>query len=300
MPSVDRMHEFLAVTRAGSISAAARTLALPRATLSRRISALEADLGVRLIHRRTTKLVLTDAGQELQRRAGRIVDDADAAWNAVRRLDDVPRGLLRVSVTGPHFSHLFTRFLCDFPEISLEVQSTTRHVDLLAEGVDVAIRIGPIRDQNLIARTIHRDRTIVVATPGYLQHAGKPERAEDLAGHSCIVGFAGDWAPNRTWPRRDGGIVRVGGRMAANEVELVRQAALDGIGLALLPSALVADDIKAGALTPVLTAEIGADLPISIVYADRDYIDAKVRQFVDRAAKVITQQMPKPLPAQLL
>ena len=126
MPSVDRMREFLAVMQTGSISEAARTIGLPRATLSRRMAGFEADLGVRLILRRTTKLALTHAGEELLRRAQRIVSDADEAWNAVRRLDDTPRGLLRVSMAGPHFLKLFTDFLCDFPEVGLLLQPPCR------------------------------------------------------------------------------------------------------------------------------------------------------------------------------
>ena len=173
-PSLDRLREFLEVTRAGSISGAARRLGLPRATLSRRIASLEADLGVRLLIRRTTRLALTRAGEELLKRAQRVVVDADAAWEAVRRLDDVPRGLLRVSVTGPYLLRLFTDFLRDFPEVILEVQSTTRHVDLLAEGVDVAMRIGPIRDQDLIARLVHVDRLMVVASPDYRMRHFEP------------------------------------------------------------------------------------------------------------------------------
>ncbi len=288
------MREFLEVVRAGSISEAARVLGMPRATLSRRMSGLEADLKVRLILRRTTRLALTHAGEELRQRAQRIVADTDAAWASVRRLDETPRGLLRVSVTGPHFLKLFTDFLCDFPEVRLEVLSTTRHVDLLGEGVDVAMRIGQVKDQDLIARHVHSDRLAVVASPAYLKRLGTPKIATDLASHDCIVGFAGEWTPNNRWPLWDGGQVNVRGRLSANEIDLIRQAAKDGLGLALLASAIVADDIEAGLLVPVLMQDVGAEIPISLVYADREFVDPKIREFVDRAAGIIKAEMPKP------
>lgn len=290
----DRMREFLAVVREESISGAARALNLPRATLSRRISALEADLGVRLIHRRTNRLTLTEAGEELRLRAQRIVEDVSEAWNAVRRLDGTPRGLLRVSVTGPYFARLFTDFLCDFPEVRLEVQSTTQHVDLLSEGVDVAIRIGPVKDQNLIARRLHTDRLVAVASPTYLKWRGTPNTPEDLANHNCIVGFAGEWTPSKAWPLLDGGTVPVSGRLSANEIELAMKAVFEGIGIALLPSAVAADHLRGGQLVPVLTDTVGAEMPISLVYADREFIDPKVRIFVDRAVEVIGAEMPRP------
>ena len=288
------MREFLEVVRAGSISAASRKLGLPRPTLSRRMSGLEADLGVRLIHRRTNRLVLTLAGKELQQRAARVVSDADSAWATVRRLDDAPRGLLRVSMTGAYFPMLFNAFLQDFPEVQLEVQSTTRHVDLLAEGVDVAVRIGEVRDPNLIVRRIHTDRLMAVASPGYLAEHGEPERVEDLAQHDCIVGFAGNWTPSRSWPLLAGGRIPVHGRFAANEIELVHAAALDELGIALLPSAVIARDLEEGDLSGVLSEDVGAELPVSLVYADREFIDPKVRAFIDRAVKVISVEMPKP------
>lgn len=295
MPSVDRMREFLAVVEAGSISEAARGLGVPRATLSRRMASMEVDLGVRLIIRRTTRLALTHAGEELLRRAQRIVVDADAAWDAVRRLDDTPRGLLRVSVTGPHFLKLFTEFLCDFPEVRLEVQSTTRHVDLLADGVDVAMRIGPVEDKDLIVRQVHKDRTIVVASPDYLAANGTPQTAEALKDHRCIVGFAGGWTPRGDWPLLNGGTVNVGGRLSANEVLLIREAAIAGLGCALLGSAVVAKDVTEGRLVPVVTDHVGADLPVNLVYADREFVDPKIREFVDRAVKVISREMPEPI-----
>lgn len=288
------MREFLSVVDAGSISGAAKDLGLPRATLSRRMSKLEADLGVRLILRRTTRLALTHAGEELRQRAQRIVADATAAWDAVRRLDDTPRGLLRVSVTGPHFLNLFTDFLRDFPEVRLEVQSTTRHVDLLTDGVDVAMRSGPVKDQNLIARRVHSDRLIVVASPDYLARHGTPKRAQDLAGHACVVGFAGTWTPSTKWPLWSGAHVPIVGRLSANEIDLIKEAAIKGLGLALIASAIVAKDIEAGKLKPVLRDQIGAEIPISLVYADREFVDPKIREFVDRAVVAIQAEMPKP------
>ncbi len=289
------MREFLEITRAGSISGAARRLGLPRATLSRRLSALEASLGVRLVIRRTTRLVLTRAGEELHRRARRIVSDSDAAWDAVRRLDDVPRGLLRVSVPGPFFLRLFVDFLCEFPDVRIEVQSTSRHVDLLGEGVDVAMRVGAVEDHDLIARRLHSDRLIVVASPSCLAEVGEPGRALDLTRHNCIAGVFGDWTPNAKWPLWSGGTVPVSGRLHANDVDLVREAAIEGLGFALIASAVVAGDVKEGRLVPVLLDEVGAELPVSLVYADREYIEPKVRKFVDRAADVIAREMPKPL-----
>ena len=288
------MREFTQIASAGSISAAARALSLPRATLSRRLSGLEADLGVRLIYRRTNRLVLTSAGEELRLRAAKIIADVDAAWSSVKRLDDTPRGLLRVSVTGPYYQDLFTDFLADFPEVQLEVFSTTRHVDLIAEGVDVALRIGPIRDLDLIAKHLHSDRLLGVATPEYLSHYDAITAPEDLKSLNCIVGFAGDWAPATSWPLMDGTRLNIGGRLAANEIDLVKAAVLKDQGAALLPTAIISQELATGALVPILPDKIGAEIPISLVYADREFIDPKVRIFVDRAAKAISQEMPKP------
>ncbi len=287
MPSTDRLQEFAEVVAAGSISGAARALGLPRATLSRRLSALEAELSVRLLHRGTRRLVLTPAGEELDRRARRIVADADEAWAAVRRLDDIPRGLLRVSVTEMSLPKLLTDFLRDYPEVQLEVRATTRHVDLVAEGVDVAVRFGEVKDPSLIVRRLFTDRLIVVGSPAYLELRGRPRQAADLAHHDCIVGFAGEWAPSRTWPLRTGGTVRVGGRLAGNAIGLMRAAARDDLGLALLPSVPIASDLEAGRLVAVLEGTVGAEIPMSIVYADREYIEPKVRAFVDWAVQVL-------------
>ena len=157
------------------------------------------------------------------------------------------------------------------------------------------MRIGEVKDQDLIARKLHTDRLIVFASPEYLDRMGTPKKAADLSKHICIVGFSGGWTPNYAWPLWKGGTVSVGGRLSSNEIGLIRKAAIDGLGCALIASAIVADDVKAGKLVPILVDQVGAELPISLVYADREFIDPKVREFVDRAIDVVENQMPKPL-----
>ena len=157
------------------------------------------------------------------------------------------------------------------------------------------MRIGPVRDQELIAKRLHTDRLIVVAAPEFLEKSGTPKSAKELSKMACIVGVFGDWTPNAKWPLWKGGEVTVSGRLSANDIELVKEAAVKGLGFALIASAVVGDEIKSGALVPILVDEVGAELPISLVYADREYIDPKVREFVDRAAVAIKKDMPKPL-----
>lgn len=294
------MQEFLAIVESGSISAAARQLNLPRATLSRRLANLEDDLGVRLILRRTNRLALTEAGEELRKRASRIVADTKAAVEALERLDDKPRGLLRVSVTGPFFGGLFDSILADFPDVQLEVMSTTRHVDLLSEGIDVAMRAGIIDDQNLIARRVHTDRLLAVAKPDYLNTFDALKSERDLQNHNCLVGFAGAWRPIGTWPLISGKTIAVSGRFAANEIEHLKCAAIAGRGIALMPTAVVSKELAEGTLVPVLPKTVGRKIPISLVYADREFIDPKVRMFVDRAVTAIQEKMPKPVEKFLL
>lgn len=282
MPSNDRLTEFSAVAHEGSISSAARLLGIERTTLSRRMSSLEAELGVRLLHRSTSQLVLTPAGEELRKRAGRIVADAEEAWSAVRRMDEVPRGVLRVSMVGDALDGMMLRYARDFPEVRLELVDTSRQVELIAEGIDVAVRFGPVQDINLIARRVDVgvDR-IVVASPDYLEGMGRPRSPEDLSEHQCLG------ARKSAWPLRAGGRVPVSGRISASESRLLHKASLAGLGLALLPVPLVYEDLNSGALDPVLRDVLGDTAQVRIVFADREYIAPKVRVFIDRAVPAL-------------
>ncbi|MCA9688015.1 MAG: LysR family transcriptional regulator [Myxococcales bacterium] len=285
MLSADRLQDFVVIVDLGSISAAARALALPRATLSRRLSGLEEALGVRLVHRSTRRLVLTPAGEELYRRARRVVADTDAAWAAVRQRDDTPRGPVRVSVPGdtPALRELFVSFAADYPEVRLEVSVSSRHVDLIAEGIDVALRMGPVADPSLLARRLWITHTYAVASPAYLEAHGEPLHVDELAAHACIVGFAGESMPARSWPGRDGAQVPVRARLAASDLPLRVEAARRGLGVALLPELAITDDLAAGRLRVVLRDAIGAASPASLVFVDREFMPPQVRLFIDRA-----------------
>ncbi|MEM6995994.1 MAG: LysR family transcriptional regulator [Myxococcota bacterium] len=281
------MDEFATIVEQGSISAAAREIGVPRATLSRRLAGLEDELGIRLVHRRTRSLILTDAGAELFRRARSIAAQASEAWEAMRRLDETPRGRLRVSVSEGIDPGLFLDFVEDYPEVSVVVRTTARYVDLIGEGIEVAIRYGEVTEPDLYVRRVATIRSLVVGSPEYLRRCGTPKRARQLSGHRCIRRALGDGRPLSAWPLRRGGDVHVSGRVVSDDLSLLRAAALRGEGLAHLPRPAVGADLRKGTLVPVLERSVGEDFPVCLVYADREFIEPKVRAFVDHAARVL-------------
>jgi DNA-binding transcriptional LysR family regulator len=284
-PSLDRLCEFVAIVDAGSVSEAARALQLQRTSLSRRLSALETELGVRLMHRQTRRLVLTPAGEELYGRASRVVSEARAALEAVRLLDDVPRGSLRVSVPDDRMAHagLFVRFAEEFPFVRLQVSLTPRHVDLVAEGIDVALRFGRVTNESLVVRHLWSTHSLAVASPAYLERRGTPRRAAALAEHDCIVGFGGGENPVSAWPLLSGGSTPVFARFATSALDLTISAAERGLGLALLPKGAVYKQLRKGSLVPVLEDVVGSETPLNLVFVDREFMPPPMRLFIDRA-----------------
>ena len=288
---------FVQIVESGSVSAAARELQMPRATLSRRLSALEERLGVRLVHRSTRRLGLTSAGEELYRRAVVVVRQAEEALEAVGRLDGVPRGVLRVSappaVGADPFGNLFRDFLRLSPEVSLEVSTSTRHVDLIAEGVDVAVRAGIVRDEGLISRVIARTDVGAYGSPeliarhGGLDTLAAAERAPWIARLDPMTS-----RKVSAVPLRGGGQIEVSGRLATNDMWIAVAAAAGGMGLAVLPGAIAADGVAAGRLVRVLPETIGWSGVVAVVYPDRERLDPKVRAFVDFVAKRAADLIP--------
>jgi DNA-binding transcriptional LysR family regulator len=280
---------FVDIVTSGSIAAAARNCGETRSTLSRRLSKLEADLGVELLSRSSRRLVPTRAGDELFRRAQRIIAEVTAAEEAIRRLDDVPRGPLRVSIppgdSAEVVGDLFASFLNRYPQIEVEIVASDRHVDLVGEGFDAAIRAGDAGDPGLVRRIVGRHRLIAVASPAYLATDGAPASAEHLRDHRCIVGFAGTDRAVPVWPLVAGGSVRVPIHIACNNLTLQRALARAGHGLALVPALLAAADLASGVLVPVLPESVGANTTLSIVYPERRILEPQVRAFVDHAAQ---------------
>ena len=288
MQSAEDFDAFVAIVDAGSISEAARKLGVPRATLSRQLARLEERLGVRLVHRSTRSLVLNRAGEALYPRARRLLESAQAAVEAVQRLDDVPRGLLRVAsgpLNSPVLGALVGAFTQVYPDVTVELLSSSRHIDLVAEQIDVALRGGVVRDPSLITRPLLRTDLLAVATPQYLAQHGGLEQPADLAEHACLRGFDEGVRATTAWPLRSGGRVNVDGPLVSNDPMALLGAAVHGVGLALLPRELVRAELAEGRLVPVLEDVVGTDVSLSLVWSEREFLDPKIRAFIDLAAE---------------
>jgi DNA-binding transcriptional LysR family regulator len=274
---------FSRVVDAKSLSRAAAELGVPRATISRRLARLEERLGTRLLRRTTRRQSLTEAGEAFYRHARIVLDAVGNAEASVRQLDDAVRGELRISVP-PILTHGFHTMLCDFaaryPEVRLQVHFSTRHVDLQRDGYDIALRAGEI-EPGLIARTLARMALVAVASPSYLEKHGSPRHVKDLKNHRCLLGFARGELPQTHWPLKRGGKLQVEGNLVSNEITLLAEAAVQGLGITLLPMLFVGPLIQSGQLVHVLPGVIEADARVALVYLDREYIPPHLKAFIE-------------------
>lgn len=284
---IDDMRVFAALAKAGSFTAAARQLDMPKQTVSRRFAELEAALGVQLATRTTRRLRLTDVGRAYAERCAEVQRLADEANHAATVASDHPHGTLRLTA-DPTFGEAFLPSLCaDFlrahPDVRLEVVLTPRPVDLVDEGFDLAFRVGNLPDSSLIARRLGPARMLYCAAPSYLHARGRPTHPDDLDTHDCI-----ELSPRREgvrWPfaRPEGGVLTkpVEGRIRVNALPMARQVALAGLGIANLPAFACEPDLAEGRLVSVLddwTIEVGG---VHVVYPPQRFLAARVRRFVD-------------------
>lgn len=284
MSLAEGYEEFVAIVDVGSLTGAADALGMPRPTVSRRLARLEERLGVRLLHRTTRRLTMTRAGALLYEQASRIVDAARAVEAEVLRLDGVPRGLLRITAPTslpPTFADWMVAFLERYPEVRMELVTSSVNVDLIAAGFDVALRRGVIDDASLIARTIVIDESIAVASQKYLDENGTPDNAEALTKHDCIAVYHSGRAADLQWPLLDGGTVGVSGRLRTSEMTMQIEAARAGLGIALVSRHGAAEHLASGALVQVLPDVVGSRERVSLVHADREFVEPKVRAFID-------------------
>jgi DNA-binding transcriptional LysR family regulator len=290
-PRFDTILAFVRVAETGSFSEAARRLGLSKSMISRQVSSLEADLGVRLLHRTTRSLSPTEAGRGYLERCQRILADLNEANLLVSHLQAVPRGRLRVSAPLSfgigHLTACLPEFLERYPEIELDMGFTDRHVDLVEEGWDVAVRIGRLADSSLIVRRLAPIRRLAAASPADLARRGTPAGPEDLAGHDCLT--HGNMVHSE-WRFIDSDgkpmQVEVRGRFHADNGDVLRALALAGQGIALLPSFFIGDDIRDGRLVPLLERFVPLDASLNAVYPHGKHLSPKVRAFVDHLAAI--------------
>ncbi|MBB3102957.1 LysR family transcriptional regulator [Azomonas macrocytogenes] len=285
MNQLEDMRLFVTVLDCGSFTAAAEALGLSKQLVSRRLMALEARLGVRLLNRSTRRLAVTPLGQAYQERARQIIKDVDEAEQAISLQQAVPRGALRLSAPMSfgtlHLSTLLPGFLERYPDISIELDLNDRMVDLLDEGYDMAIRIGILPDSALIARALGASEMVTCCSPGYLDHHDAPKTPVDLREHQCLLyghSKAVDWL---YWcdgrPER----IAVRGRYRVNNGELVRDAAVAGLGLAVLPTFIVASQLAGGELVTVLDTFRPPPTKIYAIYPQHRQASLPIRVFSD-------------------
>ncbi len=282
---------FARVVEAGSFTGAARDLAISKSAVSKQISRLEDRLGVRLLNRSTRRLSLTEAGAAFHEGCRRVANEAAAAERTVSRLASGPRGELRVNAPMSfgirHLGPCLADFLQHYPELTIDLTLNDRQVDLVEEGLDIAVRIGVLADSSLIAKRLAPSHRVVVAAPAYLAERGRPERPEQLADHACLR--YSYQAAGREWRFRgpDGERrVRTKGPLAVNNGDVLRAAALDGLGVALLPTFFVGPDLRAGRLERLLPDWRDAqDSAVHAVYPANRNLSPKVRVFVDYLAE---------------
>ena len=280
---------FSRIVGTGSLSAAARDLGMSPAVVSRRLAALEARLGVRLINRTTRSLHLTDEGAAYFETCHRLlaeIQEADAAVSAGRA---EPRGILRVALPASfgnqHVAPLIPKFAARYPDVQIALSLSDRNVNVVEEGFDLAIRIADLADSSLAARKLAPNRRVVCASPAYLARHGEPRTPEDLARHNCLAtDFTMSW--DYRGPDGRGGSVRVAGRYACDNWEVLREWALQGLGVALKSTWDVRRHLEDGSLVSLLPGyNFASDVAIYAVYPHRRHLPAKTRAFIEFLAE---------------
>jgi DNA-binding transcriptional LysR family regulator len=276
---------FVHVVSEGSFTAAANTLDLPKSTVSRRVSRLEAKLGLQLLRRTTRQLTLTDAGQAFFDQATRAVDALEAAEEAATTVLGEPRGKLRVTApaeVGTGLLAAIIGFNRKYPDVHLDVDFTNNYVDLVESGVDVALRGGKPPQGSLAGRQIISGEIFMVASPEYLRRSGTPKRAGDVVKHQSIL-FP-NWTSGSAWDMtgRKGKVkVPVTSHLTINNLDGIRRAALANCGLGLLPWSHCTRDLEEGRLIRVLPSLHRNSSGVWVVYPRTPFTNTKVRAFVD-------------------
>jgi DNA-binding transcriptional LysR family regulator len=293
---------FAKVVEQGSFARAAERLGMSTSAVSRQVADLEAHLDARLLNRTTRRLSLTESGQAFFERCVQLLADLEEAEEAVTAAAVVPRGTLKLtcSITfgNRHLAPAIAAFAAKHPQVRFEIELSDRAVDIVDEGIDLAIRIGDIGSQALIGRRIGSTQLVCCAAPAYLAAHGTPATPDDLAQHACLT-YEYSSAGN-IWHFRDADgrahTVKVAGPAHANNGQMQAALAAEGMGIAFEPDFIVAPLTRAGRLVAILPDFRPPSSPIFAVYPSRRHLSAKVRAFVDYLVERFDANAPWALP----
>lgn len=277
---------FTAVVENNSLAGAARHLNLSPSVVSKQLSALEDRLGVRLLNRTTRRVSLTEVGSAYYERCKRILADVDEAEAAVTTAHSSPRGLLKITAPTTfahrHVAPHLPTFIDRFPEVQVQLLVSDRLVDMVEEGVDLAIRIAQLKDSSLIARKLAPNHRKLVASPDYLKRWGTPVKPENVNDHAVVSLLPG--SPINDWHFMVDGeetVIRAKGDIVTNNGDAILELALSGAGLAMLAAHVVGEHLQNGKLVSILDEYVREDVPIYAVYPSNRHLSPKVRAFVD-------------------
>ena len=286
MDRLEAMDIFVRIVETGSFSAVARDLGTTQPTISKQITALERRLKTRLLERSTRSLNVTASGTTYYERCKRILEDVKAVEGALGRLQSSLTGTLHVNgsiALGQLFlTPLLLEFQRRYPELTVELTLNDRYIDLVEEGVDVAVRLGRLADSNLVARRLGATRRVLVATRTYLDAHGTPQEPAQLARHNCLLYAYLSTGNEWTFRGPQGDLrVHVHGNFKANNGHSIREAMLAGAGVALTPDWLVHEELQSGNVVALLPEFAPAPLEVNAVYPSGRHVSAKLRTFVD-------------------
>lgn len=291
MNRFENMDTFIRVVEAGSISAAADRLGVAKSAVSRRLKELEKHLGVELFHRTTRQMNLTDTGRAFYHQAVRILDDVLEAEIATSQAHGTLKGSLKMALPSSfglmHMGPVINDFLKEHPQVEFDLDFNDREVDLIQEGFDLAIRIANLPDSSLIARRFAPVKTVICASPDYLKQMGTPRIPDDLIEHQCLVySLLRDFEYWHLTDARGNEIkTRIHPYLKASTGEFLRDAAVEGRGIILVPTFIAYKEIESGALVPLLNEYSAFQINAYAVYPQTRHLSQRVRTFVDFLVK---------------
>ncbi|MGI4838600.1 MAG: LysR substrate-binding domain-containing protein [Janthinobacterium lividum] len=283
--------EFVAVAECSQFTAAAERLDVSASHVSRQIARLEDRLQTRLLYRSTRRVTLTEAGQTFLQHCQRLQDGREEALRAVGDLASEPKGLLRMTCAvayGERFIvPLVTQFMGQYPQLRIDIELSNRPLDLVHEGIDLAVRLGRLQDSQLVATRLAPRRMYLCASKSYLARYGRPHSLSELARHNCLVGSSDQWAL-----QQDGRELsqRVQGNWRCNSGQAVLDAALAGIGLCQLPDYYVLEHLRSGALISLLEAHQPPNTAVWALYPQQRHLSPKVRKLVDYLREMLSKR----------